>query len=283
MNGLKTTLLLVGLTLLFVWIGYGLGGRQGMMIAFGFAMLMNFVSYWFSDKIVLKMYGARQVTETEAPDLVGAVRTVSQAAGIPMPRVYIIPKETPNAFATGRSPNHSAVAATEGILRLLNRDELEGVMAHEVAHIKHRDTLISTVAATLAAAIGMLAMMARWGAIFGGFGGRDERGNGGGIIGLLVMSIVAPLAATLIQLAISRSREYLADEGGARFSHKPWALATALEKLHSINQHHPMQAQPATAHLFIVNPLSGGGLLALFSTHPPVEERVARLRAMRIA
>jgi heat shock protein HtpX len=281
MNGMKTTLLLVGLTLLFVWIGYALGGQRGVMIAFAFAMLMNFVSYWFSDKIVLKMYGARQVDESTAPELVGAVRTVATAAGIPMPKVYIIPKDTPNAFATGRNPQNSAVAATEGILRLLTRDELEGVMAHEVAHIKHRDTLISTIAATLASAIGMLAYMARWGAIFGGYGGRDDRNNSGGVIGLLVMTIVAPLAATLIQLAISRSREYLADEGGARFSHKPWALASALEKLHNINQQRPMGAQPATAHLFIVNPLSARGLASLFSTHPPVEERIARLRAIR--
>ena len=280
MNGIKTTLLLVALTLLFVWIGYGLGGQRGMMVAFMFAILMNFISYWFSDKIVLKLYRGRKVDQSTAPELVDTVRRVSQAAGIPMPAVYIIPKETPNAFATGRNPNHSAVAVTEGILRLLDRDELEGVIAHEVSHIKHRDTLISTVAATLASAIGMLAYMARWGAIFGGYGGRDDR-NGGGLIGLIAMSIVAPLAATLIQLAISRSREYAADDGGARFSHKPWALASALEKLHNLNQRYPMGAQPASAHLFIVNPLSGRGLASLFSTHPPVEERVARLRAMR--
>lgn len=280
MNGLKTTLLLVGLTVLFVWIGFALGGQRGMMIAFMFALLMNFISYWFSDKIVLKMYGARQVDESTAPELWGVVRTVATAAGIPMPKVYIIPKDTPNAFATGRNPQHAAVAATEGILKLLDRDELEGVMAHEIAHVKHRDTLISTVAATLAGAIGMLAMMVRWGAMFGGYGGRDSRDNGG-IIGLIAMSIVAPLAATLIQMAISRSREYAADEAGARFSHKPWALASALEKLHNINQRYPMNAQPATAHLFIVNPLSGKGLASLFSTHPPVEERIARLRAIR--
>lgn len=280
MNGLKTTLLLVGLTVLFVWIGFALGGQRGMMIAFMFALLMNFISYWFSDKIVLKMYGARQVDEATAPELWGVVRTVATAAGIPMPKVYIIPKDTPNAFATGRNPQHAAVAATEGILKLLDRDELEGVMAHEIAHVKHRDTLISTVAATLAGAIGMLAMMVRWGAMFGGYGSRDSRDNGG-IIGLIAMSIVAPLAATLIQMAISRSREYAADEAGARFSHKPWALASALEKLHNINQRYPMNAQPATAHLFIVNPLSGKGLASLFSTHPPVEERIARLRAIR--
>ena len=281
MNGLKTTLLLVGLCLLFVWIGYALGGQRGMVMAFVFAMLLNFISYWFSDKIVLKMYRATQVDEGTAPELVGVVRTVSTAAGIPMPRVYIIPRETPNAFATGRNPSHAAVAATEGLVRLLDRDELEGVMAHEIAHVKHRDTLISTLAATLASAIAMLAYMARWGAIFGGYGDRSDRG-GGGIIGLLVMTIVAPLAATLIQFAISRSREYAADAAGARFSHKPWALANALGKLHNLNQRHPMHAQPSTAHMFIVNPLSGRGLVSLFSTHPPVEERIARLNAMRI-
>jgi len=280
-NGLKTTLLLVGLCLLFVWIGYALGGQRGMVMAFVFAMLLNFISYWFSDKIVLKMYRATQVDEGTAPELVGVVRTVSTAAGIPMPRVYIIPRETPNAFATGRNPSHAAVAATEGLVRLLDRDELEGVMAHEIAHVKHRDTLISTLAATLASAIAMLAYMARWGAIFGGYGDRSDRG-GGGIIGLLVMTIVAPLAATLIQFAISRSREYAADAAGARFSHKPWALANALGKLHNLNQRHPMHAQPSTAHMFIVNPLSGRGLVSLFSTHPPVEERIARLNAMRI-
>ena len=278
MNGLKTTLLLVALTIILVAVGARLGGPTGAMIAFVFAVLMNFGSYWFSHKVVLAMYRAREVTEADAPDLVGAVRQVSQAAGVPMPRVYIIPKETPNAFATGRNPSHAAVAATEGILRLLNRDELEGVMAHEIAHVKHRDTLISTVAASLAGAIGMIAYMAQWGAIFGGLGGRDDRD--GGIVGLLAMAIVAPLAATLIQLAVSRSREYAADAAGARFSHKPWALASALQKLDHVNQRYPMGAQPATAHLFIVNPLKGGGFSRLFSTHPPVEERVARLQTM---
>lgn len=280
MNGLKTTLLLVALMVIFVAVGARLGGQSGAMIAFGFALIMNFGSYWFSHKIVLKMYRAREVSEADAPELVGAVRQVAQAAGIPMPRVYIIPKETPNAFATGRNPEHAAVAATEGILRLLNRDELEGVMAHEIAHVKHRDTLISTVAASLAGAIGMLAYMAQWAAIFGGYGGRDNRG-GGGVLGLLAMAIVAPIAATLIRLAVSRSREYAADAGGAKFSHKPWALASALQRLHKVNQRYPMGAQPATAHMFIVNPLSGGGFSKLFSTHPPVEDRIARLRAMR--
>lgn len=282
MNGMKSTLLLVALTLLFVWIGYGLGGSQGVMVAFVIAMLMNFISFWFSDKIVLKMYRAREVDQTSAPELVDIVRRLSQAAGLPMPKVYIIPQLTPNAFATGRSPEHSAVAATEGILKLLNRDELEGVIAHELSHIKNRDTLTSTLAATMASAIGMIAYMARWGAIFGGYGGgnRDDR-EGGGVMGLLVMTIVAPLCATMIQLAISRSREYVADSDGAKISHKPWALADALGKLHNTNHDHPMGARPETAHLFIVNPLSGKGLLSLFSTHPPVEERIARLRAMR--
>jgi heat shock protein HtpX len=214
--------------------------------------------------------------------LVDIMRRISQSAGLPMPRVYVIPRDTPNAFATGRSPSRAAVAATQGLIKLLDRDELEGVMAHELAHVKHRDTLISTVAATLAAAIGMLAYFARFGAMFGGYGGRDDR-DGGGVIGLLVMSIVAPLAAMLIQMAISRSREYAADAAGARFCHKPWALAGALAKLHNINQRYPLHAQPATAHLFIVNPLSGRGIASLFSTHPPVEERIARLRAMRVA
>jgi heat shock protein HtpX len=278
---MKSTLLLVALTLLFIWIGYGLGGSQGVILAFAFSMLFNFVSYWFSDKIVLKMYGAKQVDEASQPLLVGTVRRLSQAAGLPMPKVYVIPKDTPNAFATGRNPSHAAVAATEGILRLLDADELEGVIAHELAHVKNRDTLTSTLAATLASAIGMLAYMARWGAIFGGVGGRDDRNGGGGIIGLLVMSIVAPLTATLIQLAISRSREFVADADGAKFCHKPWALANALQKLHATNEAHPMNASPQTAHLFIVNPLSAKGFASLFSTHPPVEERIARLRAMR--
>jgi heat shock protein HtpX len=278
---MKTALLLVALTLLFVWIGYALAGNQGVIMAFVFAMVFNFVSYWFSDKMVLAMYKAKQVDASTAPELVETVRRLSQSAGLPMPKVYIIPKDTPNAFATGRSPQHAAVAATEGILKLLDRDELEGVIGHELAHVKNRDTLISTVAATLASAIGMIAYMARWGAIFGGYGGRNDRNNSGGMIGLLVMSIVAPLTATLIQLAISRSREFVADADGARFSHKPWALASALQKLHSVNESHPMGANPQTAHLFIVNPLSAKGFASLFSTHPPVEERIARLRAMR--
>ncbi|MDH7499159.1 MAG: zinc metalloprotease HtpX, partial [candidate division NC10 bacterium] len=259
------------------------GGRQGMIIALVFAGLLNFVSYWFSDKIVLALYRARPVEETEAPELFRMVRGLAQRAGIPMPKVYVVPTDTPNAFATGRSPRHAAVAVTEGILRLLSTGELEGVLAHELSHIKHRDTLISTIAATMAGVIVMLANMAKWAAFFGGFGGRDEENRGGGVLGLLLMAVLAPIAATLIQLAISRSREYLADEGSARITKSPGRLADALEKLEYAAERIPLDANPATSHLFIVNPLRGGGMLALFSTHPPIEQRVARLRAMRIA
>ncbi len=276
MNTLKTTLLLTLLTVLFIFIGNLLGGNSGMIIALVFAALMNLTAYWFSDKIVLKMYGAQPVTEAEAPRLVGVVRRGAQSAGLPMPKVYIIPSATPNAFATGRNPQHAAVAATEGILQILNEDELEGVMAHELTHVKHRDTLISSVVATIAGAISMLANMAIWAGMFGG--GRDrERGNG---LGLLVMAIVAPLAAVLIQTAISRAREFMADEGGAKISRKPLALASALRKLHSANLRVPMQANPSTAHMFIVSPLSGGSMLSLFSTHPPMEQSIARLQEM---
>jgi heat shock protein HtpX len=239
---------------------------------------MNFASYWFSDKIVLSMYGAREVSLNEAPDLYRLVQRLAQRAGIPMPRVYIIPSDAPNAFATGRNPQHGAVAVTEGILRMLDADELAGVLAHELGHIRNRDTLIMTVAATLAGAITMLAHMAQWGAIFG-FGRRDEEDSGGGgMLSLLFMAILAPIAATLIQLAISRSREYFADSTGAAVAGSPSGLARALEKLHYASQRLPMDANPATAHLFIVNPLTGGSLLNLFSTHPPIEERIRRLR-----
>ncbi len=283
-NTLKTTALLAALTVLLILIGSLVGGEQGMIAAFLFAGLMNFASYWWSDKIVLWMYGAREVTQAEAPDLHALVRRLAQSAGIPMPRVYIIPTDTPNAFATGRNPQHAAVAATEGILRLLTTDELEGVIGHELGHVRNRDILTSTVAATLAGAIMMLARMAQWAALFGGFGrSRDDEEGAGGMIGMLLLAIVAPLAALLIQMAISRSREYQADATGARISHKPWALADALEKLERASAMVPMNANPATAHLFIVNPLSGQSLMNLFSTHPPVQARVARLRAMRIA
>jgi len=281
-NTFKTGLLLGLLTALFVLLGNYFGGRQGMIIALVFAGIMNFVSYWFSDKIVLALYRAQPTEETDAPELFRMVRGLAQRAGIPMPRVYVVPTDTPNAFATGRSPQHAAVAVTEGILRLLSTGELEGVLAHELSHIKHRDTLISTIAATMAGVIVMLANMAKWAAFFGGFGGRDEEDRGGGMLGFLLMAVLAPIAATLIQLAISRSREYLADEGSGRITKTPGRLADALEKLEYAAERIPLDANPATSHLFIVNPLRGGGLFALFSTHPPIEERISRLRAMRI-
>ena len=249
------------------------------VIAFAFALLMNFGAYWFSDRIVLAMYRAREVSEAEAPDLVAMVRGLAQRARLPMPRVYVIPTPSPNAFATGRSPRHAAVAVTEGILGLMDREELEGVLAHELAHVRNRDTLISTIAATLAGVIMMLANMARWAAFFGG--GRDEEDRGG-VVGLVVMAVLAPFAALLIQMAISRAREYLADATAAQVTKKPGALASALERLQQASERLPLQANPATAHLFIVNPLSGRSFLSLFSTHPPIEERVARLRAMRV-
>jgi heat shock protein HtpX len=282
-NTLKTTALLAALTVLFILIGGMVGGEQGMVVAFLFAGLMNFASYWWSDRIVLWMYGAQEVSEAQAPEFHALVRRLAQRAGLPMPRVYIIPTETPNAFATGRNPDHAAVAATAGILRILTPDELEGVMAHELGHVRNRDILISTIAATMAGAIMMLARMAQWAAIFGGGRSSDDEEGGSGIAGMLVLAIVAPLAALLIQMAISRAREYLADAAGAQISRKPWALADALQKLERAATALPLDANPATAHMFIVNPLRGMSLLNLFSTHPPVEERVARLRAMRIA
>lgn len=281
MNGMKTLMLLTALTVLFVAIGYLIGGQGGMIIAFGFAVVMNFVSYWFSDKIVLSMYRAKKVEEADAPRLYSMVQRLATQAGLPGPRVYIIPDSSPNAFATGRNPANGVVAYTQGILDLLSEDELEGVTAHELAHIKNRDILTQTIAATIAGAIGMLASMAKWGAIFGGMGGRDDReGGGGGIIGLLVMAIVAPIAAMFVQMAISRTREYAADATGAQISAKPLSLANALRKLHNGAARRPMDANPATAHMFIVNPLSGRSMMSLFSTHPPVEERIARLEGM---
>jgi heat shock protein HtpX len=278
-NTFKTAVLLGALTGLLVVFGNFFGGQQGMVIAFAFALLMNFGAYWFSDRIVLAMYRAREVSEAEAPELVAMVRGLAQRARLPMPRVYIIPTPSPNAFATGRSPRHAAVAVTEGILGLMDREELEGVLAHELAHVRNRDTLISTIAATLAGVIMMLANMARWAAFFGG--GRDEEDRGG-VVGLVVMAVLAPFAALLIQMAISRAREYLADATAAQVTKKPGALASALERLQQASQRLPLQANPATAHLFIVNPLSGRSFLRFFSTHPPIEERVARLRAMRV-
>ncbi len=278
-NRIKTVLLLAGMTAFLIVVGRLLGGRTGMYLAFILAVGMNFFSYWFSDKIVLKMYGAQEVTPAEAPQLHQIVDELAREAHIPKPRVYIIPDDSPNAFATGRNPEHAAIAATEGIMRLLTPAELKGVLAHEIGHVRNRDILISTIAATMAGAIMILADMARFGAIFG-MGSRDNE-EGPGIIGVLVMSIIAPIAAMLIQMAISRSREYLADETGAHLAHNPESLARALEKLSLGVQRAPMNASPATAHMFIVNPLTGSTLMNLFSTHPPLEERVARLRAMR--
>jgi len=281
MNTLKTGLLLGALTGLLMLIGGWFGGQNGVVIAFLFAMAMNFGSYWFSDKIVLRMYHAQPVSESEAPELYRMVKDLALRASMPMPRVYIIPEETPNAFATGRNEQHAVVAVTEGLLRILSRDELEGVLSHEMTHIRNRDILIGSIAATLAGAIVMLANMAQWTAMFGGGGHDDDEGGGGNILGLIVMAMLAPIAATLIQMAISRSREFLADEGGARISGKPYSLAGALEKLSQASRALPMQANPSTAHMFIVNPLTGRSLLNLFSTHPPIEERIARLRSMR--
>jgi heat shock protein HtpX len=280
MNSFKTFFLMLVLTVLFILVGTAIGGKTGAVYAFVFAALMNFVTYWFSDKIVLRMYGAREVSENEAPELYGIVAELASKASLPMPKIYIMENDTPNAFATGRNPDHAAVAVTTGIMRILSRDELMGVIGHELSHIRHRDILISTIAATLAGAIGMLANMARWGAMFGGYRSSDEEGGGGGnILAVLVVSIFASIAAMLIQLAISRSREYLADEGGAHLSH-PLSLARALGKLDMAAQRIPMEANPSTAHMFIVNPLRGGGVLSLFSTHPPIEERIARLEEM---
>ncbi len=280
-NLIKTGVLLAALTSLVVLIGGAVGGQQGMLIAFVLAIAMNFGSYWFSDRIVLSMYGAQPIEESQAPDLYGMVRRLTTKAGLPMPRLYIIPGDTPNAFATGRNPEHAAVAVTEGIMRMLDDEELEGVLAHELSHVKNRDTLTMTIAATLAGVITYLAHMAQWAAIFGGGRRDDEEGSsGGGMIGAVVMAILAPIAAMLIQMAISRAREFEADATGARLAGRPWGLAKALEKLEMASKMAPMNATPATAHLFIVNPLSGEGLMSLFSTHPPVQERIARLRAM---
>ena len=279
MNSLKTAVLLGALTGLLVLIGGYVGGQNGMLIAFLFAMGMNFFSYWFSDRIVLRMYRAQEVTPQQAPELHRLVQDLAMKAGLPMPRVYIIPGDTPNAFATGRNEKHAVVAVTEGILRILSREELEGVISHELTHIKNRDILIGSIAATIAGAITMLANMAQWAAIFGGARGDDD--EGGGMIGMLAMAILAPVAAMLIQMAISRSREYLADDGGARVSGKPWALASALEKLQAASRAIPMNANPSTAHIFTVSPLSGRSFASLFSTHPPIEERIARLRSMQ--
>ena len=283
MNALKTAFFLTLLTLLFLGIGYALGGQRGMTMALVMALVLNLGSYWFSDKIVLAMYRAKPVTEAEAPELFGVVRHLAQLSDIPMPKVYIIPSETPNAFATGRSPKHAAVAATQGILKILNQDELIGVMAHELSHVRNRDVLIGTIAAAIAGAIYYLIDMARWGMMFGG-GNRDDRERGGGALNMaafLVISILAPLIAMLIQMAVSRSREYQADDSGARLCRKPLALASALEKISAASARRPLEgANPATAHLFIINPFSARGLTQLFSTHPPVEKRIEILHQL---
>ena len=278
---MRTTLLLGALTGLMMAIGNYFGGSQGMMIALIFASVSNLIGYWFSDKIVLRMYSAREVTESEAPQLYRIVHNLALGARMPMPKVYIIPGESPNAFATGRNPQHAAVAVTEGLMRMMDEREITGVLAHELAHVQNRDILISTIAATLAGAIMMLADMMRWGAILGGFRrDNEEEGGGGGLIGMIVLPIVASFAAMLIQMAISRSREFAADETGARMCGDPMALASALRKLGYASQRLPMDASPQTAHMFIVNPLSMGAIAKMFSTHPPLEERIARLEAL---
>src|SRR5689334_4458196 len=278
-NAFKTVALLGVLTGLLLWVGQYVGGAQGMTVALVFAAVMNLGSYWFSDRLVLAMYRARALSEGDAPELFRIVRELAVGAHMPMPRVYLIPTDSPNAFATGRSPEHAAVAVTEGIMRLLSTDELRGVLAHELSHVKNRDTLISAIAATLAGVVLWIAHMARWAAIFGGMR-RDDRDDGGGALGFLLMIFVAPIAATLIQLAISRAREYEADATGARLSHAPDSLARALEKIATVSGRIPLPAGPATAHLWIVNPLRGDWLANLFSTHPPIEERIRRLRTM---
>ena len=280
MNHFKTFILMLVLTGIFILVGTAIGGRSGAIYAFVFAGLMNFIMYWFSDKIVLRMYRAQQVTQGEAPELYGIVAELTSKASLPMPKVYIIDNDTPNAFATGRNPEHAAVAVTSGILRILSKEELMGVIGHELSHIQHRDILISTIAATMAGAISMLASMARWGAIFGVGRSDDEEGGGGSnFLFVILFTMVASVAAMLIQMAISRSREYLADEGGAHLA-QPLSLAKALGKLEIAAQRIPMEANPSTAHMFIVNPLRRGGVLSLFSTHPPIEERIARLEEM---
>lgn len=276
-NTLRTTLLLGALTALIVAIGQMLGGSQGAVTALVFAAVMNFGSYWFSDRIVIKMYGGQELREQDDPELYGIVKTLAQQNHMPMPRLFLIPSDSPNAFATGRNPEHAAVAVTAGIRRLLTRRELQGVLAHELAHVTNRDILISSIAATLAGAIMMLARMAQYAMIFGG-GRRDDRDEGGGALGLLVTMILAPLAAMLIQMAISRSREFQADDTGARLVRDPEALASALRKIAGGSAAVPLDASPQTAHMFIVNPLRASTLQNLFSTHPPLEQRLERLQ-----
>lgn len=277
MNTLKSTFLLALLTIFLVFIGSYFGGRNGMVVAFVLSVAFNFGTYFFSDKLALSMYRAQPVTREQLPRVYAVVERLSAKQGLPVPKVFVIPSESPNAFATGRNPQHASVAVTHGILNLLDDEELEGVLAHELGHVRNRDILTSSIAATLAGAITMLARMGYWASLFGGYGGRDDRDRGGGLTGLLML-ILAPIAATLIQLAISRSREYEADATGAKETGNPYALARALQKLDSYSRRIPLQASPSTAHLFIVAPLLGsGGFANLFSTHPPIKDRIHRL------
>lgn len=280
MSIFKTGLLMVVLTMLFILIGGYLGGRDGIVTAFIFAVIMNFGTYWFSDKIVLSIYRAKEIDPQQAPELYRIVERLAEKAGLPMPRVFIVNTDVPNAFATGRNPKHAVVAVTSGMLNTLSYDEIKAVLGHELAHIKNRDTLLSTVAATIAGAITMLATMARWAAMFGGLGSRDDDDNSGGIIGLFVLAILAPIAATLIQLAISRSREYAADQDGAKISGAPLDLARALQKMEAIAMRKPLAANPSMSNMFIVNPLRRDFLSGLFSTHPPIQKRIKRLEEL---
>jgi heat shock protein HtpX len=282
-NRIKSVMLLATLTALILWVGQALGGQSGLMLGLIFAAVMNFGAYWWSDQIVLRMYGAQEVSPAQAPELWSIVRELAQRANLPMPRLYIIPEQAPNAFATGRNPENAAVAVTVGLLDMLDRQELAGVLAHELSHVKHRDTLIMTIAGSLAGAMSMIANMAMFSAMFGG-GFSDDEDDGANPIGGLLGVLIAPIAASLIQMAISRSREFMADEEGAHLSRQPLALARALSKLEAWKQRLPMHAgSPATAHLFIVNPFTGGGLSNLFSTHPSTQERIERLQAMASA
>jgi len=276
MNTLKTTILLGALTGLLIVFGGAVSGQQGMIAGLAIAALMNMLTYWFSDKIVLAMYGAQKISAQDAPDLHKIVQQLAQKGRIPVPPIYLIPSQSPNAFATGRNPSNAAVAVTEGALRLLNEDEIEGVLAHELSHVKNQDTLIGAIAATLAGAITILARFASY-AFYFGSGGRSDEERGSNPLALLLMAVLAPLAAVIIQLAISRGREYMADSSGARMAGSPDGLANALKKLSAYSQRIPMGAAPSTAHLFIVSPLSGGGIVSLFSTHPPIEKRIERL------
>lgn len=277
-NQMKTFILMLALTLVLIWVGNLIGGRQGMIFAFIIAAGINFISYWYSDKLVLAMYKAQPLREEDMPQLYGNVKALTQKSGLPMPKLYLIPHSAPNAFATGRNPQHAAVAVTEGILQVLDEEELAGVIGHELAHVRNRDILIQTVAATIAGAVMILASFARWAAIFRGYGSRGDRR--GGAIGLLVAAIVAPLAAMIIQMAISRSREYLADRGSALVTGNPLGLARALRKLEASASQRRLPAHQATAHMFTVNPLRGRGLAVLFSTHPPTQKRIERLEKM---